>query len=213
MNQPSLIISTDVVPFRIGDGRLETLLVGQDNDCWRLPGGDMDEGEDLDTAALRHLHEQTGLRDVYLEQLYTFGHPDRVQRQRLVSVAYFALVRERQSADNSTVNPGTGWFPLAALPPLQLDHAEVMAMAHKRLAAKLAYSTIALQFMPERFTLRALQTVYETILDMTLDKRNFRKRLSALGCIEPTGELDHHGNHRPAKLYRARMPGQVEFIK
>lgn len=210
MNSSPLVISTDVTPFRICADRLEALLVDQ-GDGWRLPGGDIDEGEDLDASARRHLHEQTGLGEVYLEQLYTFGRPDRAPGRRLVSVAYFAVAPEPQRVNGSTAN--IGWFPLTDLPTLQLDHAEVVAMAHKRLAAKLSYSTIALQFMPARFTLRALQSVYETILGTALDKRNFRKRIAALGCVEATGELRCHGNHRPARLYRAKTPGKVEFIK
>jgi 8-oxo-dGTP diphosphatase len=208
-----LAISTDVVLFSIRNERLEVLLVEREDRCWWLPGGGMAEDADLDTSALQQLERQTGVQGVYLEQLYTFGRPDRHPEQRLVSVAYYALVPDQQLHLRERRHERLRWFPVNHLPLLALDHATIVALAHKRLAAKLAYSTIALQFMPERFTLSALQSVYETILGATLDKRNFRKRVLAMGCLEATGELDRHGNHRPARLYRARTPGRVEFIK
>jgi 8-oxo-dGTP diphosphatase len=99
------------------------------------------------------------------------------------------------------------------LPPLAFDHAESVAMAHQRLAAKLNYSTIALQFMPENFTLSELQQVYESIIGDRLDKRNFRKRLMTLDCIKDTGQSRRNGNHRPARLYTVKSPGTVEFTK
>lgn len=170
--------------------------------------------EDLDGAALRHLREQTGVDDVYLEQLYTFGDPRRVDCQRVVSVAYYALVpAERLPLDELRKNPQVDWCPVSDLPPLTLDHAQIVTLAHQRLASKLAYSTIALQFMPASFTLSALQTVYETILGEVLDKRNFRKRILAMNCIETTGGMAREGNHRPARLYRATHPGRIEFLK
>jgi len=99
------------------------------------------------------------------------------------------------------------------LPSLAFDHANIVAMAHQRLTAKLNYSTIALQFMPENFSLSELQQVYESILGDRLDKRNFRKRLMALDCIRDTGKFRRNGNHRPARLYSVKSPGTVEFIK
>lgn len=213
-NHALFVVCTDVVLFSIHDDRLEVLLVGQDGERWRLPGGIANIIEDLDASALRHLEEQTGVRGVYLEQLYTFGCPDRNPGQRIVSVAYYALVPSQQ-LQLRALGPDDGllWFSVGGLPPLILDHGEIIAMAHQRLAAKLAYSTIALQFMPEAFTLSALQSVYETILGETLDKRNFRKRILAMDCIEATGELLREGSHRPARLYRTKYPGKIEIIK
>ncbi len=213
LDNPALLpISTDVVLFSIHHERLEALLVTQKTDCWGLPGGYAAMSEDLDRSALRHLQRQTGVRGVYLEQLYTFGCPQRNPKQRVVSVAYYALVPSAQLGLGN-LNPVLRWFPLTQLPVMMLDHAEIVSMAHQRLVAKLAYSTIALQFMPERFTLSALQKVYETIQGETLDKRNFRKRVLALGCIEATDTLSREGSHRPARLYRVTDPGKIEFIK
>ncbi len=213
LDNPVLLpISTDVVLFSIHHERLEALLVTQEANAWGLPGGYTTMNEDLDRSALRHLERQTGVRGVYLEQLYTFGCPQRNPKQRVISVAYYALVPSAQLGLGE-LNPALRWFPLTRPPKMVLDHAEIVNMAHKRLAAKLAYSTIALQFMPERFTLSVLQKVYETIQGEMLDKRNFRKRVLALGCIEATDEMSREGSHRPARLYRVKDPGKIEFIK
>ncbi len=216
---PHPAVTTDVVIFTIRGQRLEVLLVQRACDPfkgrWALPGGFIDIDEDLIDAARRELQEETGLSGLYLEQLYTFGKPDRDPRERVISVAYYALVpldrltEPRAASDAAAV----GWFAIDALPPLAFDHDQILSMAHERLAAKLEYSTIALQFMPEKFTLSQLQQVYETILGETLDKRNFRKRVIAMGCLEETGELLREGKHRPARLYRVRAPGRVEFIR
>ena len=115
----------------------------------------------------------------------------------------------RAASDASEV----AWIEVGRLPPLAFDHTEIVAMAHQRLTAKLNYSTIALQFMPENFTLSELQQVYESILGERLDKRNFRKRLMALDCIKDTGNSRLNGNHRPARLYTVKLPGTVEFTK
>jgi 8-oxo-dGTP diphosphatase len=189
--------------------------VPQENETWKLPGGYIAANEDLDTCARRHLYDQTGLKDIYLEQLYTFGCPHRAPQQPTISVTYFALVppeslkRCAQCPDNRLLR----WFSIHNLPLLLLHQADVIAMAYKRLAAKLNYSTIALQLMPKQFTLRALQSVYETILEASLDKRNFRKRMLAMNCIEATNGTLRQGKHRPARLYRVKTPGKVEFIR
>ncbi|HCK82604.1 MAG TPA: NUDIX domain-containing protein [Candidatus Competibacter sp.] len=209
----SLTLSTDVVPFAIRAERLEILVVRQPAG-WRLPGGSLGAGENLDTAASRHLTEQTGLGEVYLEQLYTFGRPRQGVGTLAVAVAYYALVPTGAlAAGPAASGAATAWISAEALADLRSDHADIVGLAHRRLASKLAYSTIALQLMPERFTLSELQAVNETILGEPLDKRNFRKRILALDCIEATGEMARSGGHRPARLYRAKRPGQVDFIK
>lgn len=213
MPADTLPVSTDIVLFSIRDERLEVLLVREDaGQPWALPGGRAGREEDLDASALRHLAARTGVRGVWLEQLYTFGRPDRDPAQRVIAVAYYALVPIGQ-LEVGPADQNRDWVPVRALPRLALDHAAIVARALDRLVAKLDYSTIALQFMPARFTLSALQAVYETILGEALDKRNFRKRVLALACIEDTGELSREGHHRPARLYRVARPGTVEFIK
>ena len=216
---PHPAVTTDVVVFTILDGRLNILLVKRANppfqDNWALPGGFLDIDEDLDACAARELEEETGIGGLYLEQLYTFGATHRDPRERVISVTYYALVPQdalatpRAASDAADV----AWHAFEDLPPLAFDHAQIIAMAHRRLVAKLDYSTIALQFMPETFTLSELQCVYEALLNQPLDKRNFRKRILSLDLIEETGRQRRNGKHRPAREYRARHPKRVEIIK
>lgn len=211
-------LATDVVVFTIRNERLLVLLVRRRHEpyagLWALPGGLVPPDEGLDDCASRMLAEKTGVRGVYLEQLYSFGDPVRDPRGRIVSTAYYALLPPARLREAGAENlPESCWAPVDALPELAFDHAGMIAMAHRRLAAKLDYSTIALQFMGERFTLSELQAVYEIILGEPLDKRNFRKRVRGFGCIEDTGERFRGGNHRPARLYRVKSPGTVDFIK
>jgi 8-oxo-dGTP diphosphatase len=215
---PHPAVTTDIVIFSIRQEKLQLLLVKRGRapfaESWALPGGFVGIDEDLDACALRELEEETGVAGVYLEQLHTWGGPARDPRERVISVAYYALI----PSDRLTVRPASdakavAWFALDDLPPMAFDHADIVAMAHQRLVAKLDYSTIAFQFMPETFTLSELQTVYEIILGERLDKRNFRKRVLSLNRIEKTGELRRNGNHRPACLYRLKFPGKVEIIK
>jgi len=211
-------LTTNVVVFTLRDDKLKLLLVRRRNPpfrgCWALPGGFVDGDRDLEASAMRALEEGTGVSGVYLEQLYTFGTPERDPRERVISVAYYALVpSERLRLRTNNNSEGVGWFALDELPELAFDHADMVAVAHQRLAAKLAYSTIAFQFMPEKFTLSDLQTVYEIILNQRLDKRNFRKRVLALDQIQQTQEVRRNGSHRPARLYRAKNPREVQIIK
>ena len=207
----SVLLTTEVVLFTIRDDRLVVLLVAGDGP-WRLPGGPLGPGEELDQAARNRLAEQAGVHGVWLEQLYTLGAPGRDGAgSRRVAVAYYALVPP--AGLPGALAAGLDWHPVAGLPALVLDHGEIVTRAHQRLAAKADYSTIALQFMPERFPLTRLQRVYEAILGAPLDKRNFRKRILSLGCLEDTGELAQPGKHRPARLYRVKDPARVEIIK
>ena len=215
---PHPAVTTDVVVFTIREQRLEILLIRRRGEpfrgSWALPGGFLDIDEDLEACALRELAEETGVRGVYLEQLYTFGAPGRDPRERVISVAYFALTRSdrlqvRASSDAAEV----AWFAVSAMPALAFDHTAIVGFAHRRLKAKLDYSTIAFHLMPETFTLGELQRVYEALLGEPLDKRNFRKRILALARVEPTGELRRNGNHRPAQTYRLKDPHRVAIIR
>ena len=216
---PHPAVTTDVVVFTIRDGRLSILLVKRANPphrgSWALPGGFLDIDEDLHACAARELEEETGIRGVYLEQLYTFGAPHRDPRERVISVAYYALAPPNAltSAHAASDAADIGWFAFEQLPQLAFDHAQIIELAHQRLVAKLDYSTIAFQFMPQTFTLSELQSVYETLLNQALDKRNFRKRILSLDLIEETGESRRTGKHRPAREYRVRHPKRVEIIK
>ncbi|KRT54869.1 NUDIX hydrolase [endosymbiont of Ridgeia piscesae] len=215
---PHPAVTTDVVLFTIREGELQLLLIQRANapysGMWALPGGFLEINEDLEHCAKRELEEETGISGIYLEQLYTFGRPDRDPRERVISVTYYALTpSDRLTPKAASDAKATDWFPLNTLPALAFDHAEIIALAQQRLIAKLDYSTIAFQFMEAQFTLSQLQSVYEILLGTRLDKRNFRKRMLALGQIEETGEQHRTGNHRPARVYRVKNPKRVEIIK
>lgn len=215
---PHPALTTDIVIFTLRDQQLKLLLIKRGGEPykgkWALPGGFVQMDEDLETGARRELAEETGISGVYLEQLYTFGAVDRDPRERVITVAWYALIpSDRIQLQAATDAEAVGWFGLDELPPLAFDHQDIVAMAHQRLVAKLDYSTIAFQFMPREFTLSELQEVYEIILRAEMDRRNFRKWILALEQIEETGEERREGAHRPAKLYRVKEPGKVEIIK
>ena len=215
---PHPAVTTDIVIFTIRQDELKVLLIKRAlppfQGEWALPGGFVHIDEDLDAGARRELEEETGVKDVYLEQLYTFGAPERDPRERVITVAYYALIpSDRIELRAASDAEGVSWFGLDELPELAFDHAQILKMAHARLVAKLDYSTIAFQFMPAAFTLGELQQVYELILGSPIDKRNFRKKILALELIEATGEEKREGPHRPAKLYRVIDRRRVEFIK
>jgi len=211
-------VTVDTVIFTIRDKQLKLLLIRRAiapfKGEWALPGGFIQMDEDLEDAARRELEEETGVKDVFLEQLGTYGNPKRDPRERVITVAYFALIPSGKiRLQAATDADAVGWFCMGELPTLAFDHSDILKAAHKRLVSKLDYSTIAFQFMNEQFTLSQLQQVYEIILQDELDKRNFRKWALALEQIEETGDIFREGTHRPAKLYRNKTPLKVEIIK
>jgi 8-oxo-dGTP diphosphatase len=215
---PHPAVTTDIVIFTIRQDELKVLLIKRAmapfQGRWALPGGFLKIDESLEDGARRELAEETGVAGVYLEQLYSFGRPDRDPRERVITVAYYALIpSDRIELKAASDAEGVSWFGIGELPDLAFDHAEILAIAHARLVAKLDYSTIAFQFMPESFTLTELQRVYELILREELDKRNFRKRILALNVIEATGAEKREGPHRPAMLYRVIDRSRVDVIK
>ncbi|MDH5324274.1 MAG: NUDIX hydrolase [Gammaproteobacteria bacterium] len=215
---PHPAVTTDIVVFTIRESQLKLLLIKRKTTPfkgkWALPGGFVAIDEDIAECAKRELAEETGVSGVYLEQLYTFGKPKRDPRERVISIAYFALIpSDRIELKAATDAEAAEWFALQEIPDLAFDHKDIVRKAKKRLVAKLDYSTIAFQFMPPSFTLSELQKVYEIILQEDLDKRNFRKWVLAMENIEETGEERRDGAHRPARLYRIKNPEIVEFIK
>lgn len=199
-------VTVDVVIFAVRGGALDVLLVRRGIPPflgrWAIPGGFVLEEESVEGAARRELREETGVSDVYLEQLYTFGDPGRDPRGRVVTVAYFALI----AADRAPLKAGTDaadarWFPMAKLPPLAFDHRRILDYALERLRNKLEYTTVGFQLLPRRFTLTELQRVYEAILGRRLDKRNFRRKMDLLGILKPAPGWRREGLRRPARLY------------
>jgi 8-oxo-dGTP diphosphatase len=206
MNAPAARVTVDLVLFTIRDGALQVLLVRRKyppfKERWALPGGFVLAREALDQAALRELREETGVTDVYLEQLYSFGAPDRDPRGRVITVAYFALVSPDRPLRASTDASDAKWFAMSDLPPLAFDHATILDYALTRLRNKLEYTTVGFQLLPRAFTLTELQRVYEAILERRLDKRNFRRKMQILKILEPTGGVRREGLKRPALLHR-----------
>ena len=215
---PHPAVTTDIVIFTIRQDELKVLLINRGlppyQGMWALPGGFVNLGESLEEGARRELEEETGVADVYLEQLYTFGEPDRDPRERVITVAWYALVpTDEIDIKAGSDAEGVSWIGMQDLPELAFDHRDILDMAYERLSAKLDYSTIAFQFMPRDFTLSELQHVYEVILREPMDKRNFRKRILGLDLIEETGKDKRDGAHRPARLYRVKDPGRIDIIK
>jgi 8-oxo-dGTP diphosphatase len=192
-------VDVALVVFTVRGHRLEALLVRQPGNVWTLPATRAARGEGLEEAAHAALADQTGVRGIAIEQLYTFDHPPDG-----VTVAYLALI----AAGRHPLAPGPDavevrWFPVVDLPPLGPDHAEIVAYGLARLRAKTAYAPIAFQLLPDTFTLSELQAVYEAVLDARLDTRNFRRDVLAAGVVEPVGRVRAEGPGRPAKLYRS----------
>lgn len=204
---PRPALTVDCVVFAFEARELSVLLVRRAlppfAGAWALPGGFVQMDETLEQAARRELAEETSLTDVYLEELRSFSRVDRDPRERVVSVAFVALLRGRSSAVHEGTDAADArWFGLAELPTLAFDHAEILAVARERLRQRLRTRPIGFELLPKRFPLRALQDLYEAVLGEPLDKRNFRKRVLSLGVLEATGEREEGVAHRAAELYR-----------
>ena len=168
-----------------------------------MPGGFVRVEESLDDAALRELEEETGLKKVFLEQLYTVGDLKRDPRERVVTVAYYALVRlSSHKVQAATDARQALWFAIDDLPKLAFDHDKILKMAHERLRGKVRYQPIGFELLPQKFTLRQLQHLYEVVLDRELDKRNFRKKILGMEILEELDEVETDVAHRAARLYR-----------
>jgi 8-oxo-dGTP diphosphatase len=211
-------VAVDAVLFTIAAGTLKALLIkikkGPFAGRWAFPGGLVQVGESLDDAARRELYEKTGVQDLYLEQLYTFGDAQRDPTGHTVAVAYFALVpdpgRTLHSGDKYA---DIDWFLVRKLPQLAYDHNAIAAYALQRLQAKLGYTNIVYSLLSREFTLAEIQEIYEVILNRKLDRRNFRRKILALGLLKPLPKT-RRGAHRPATLYTftRRSPMNVEVL-
>jgi 8-oxo-dGTP diphosphatase len=203
---PRPALTVDCVVFGFEGAGLQVLAIRRGIEpflgSWALPGGFVRMDEDLESAARRELEEETGLRDVFLEQLYTFGAPDRDPRGRVVSVAWFALVRpDQHPAKGDTDASEAAWFEVGRLPALAFDHDLILRAALDRLRGKIRYQPVGFELLPKRFTLTQLQDLYEAILGRPVDKRNFRKKLLAFDFLVPLDEFTG-GAHPPPPRHR-----------
>jgi 8-oxo-dGTP diphosphatase len=206
---PHPAVSVDVAIFTVRDQRLELLLIKRGvqpfKGSWALPGGFVRMDEDLHAAATRELREEAGVDGAFLQQVGAIGKPDRDPRERVISVAFYAVIPPAAL----TLTAGTDaaearWWPFAELPETAFDHKEIIAAAHRAVVEALPSSSVAYQFLPPEFTLTELQQVHEAIRGHALDKRNFRKWVTALGTIRASGRMRKGGAHRPAELFRLR---------
>ena len=204
---PRAALTVDCVVFGLDESELKVLLIERALEPfkgkWALPGGFVRVDETLDEAARRELGEEAGLKDVFLEQLYTFGdggsRSARTRRER-------GLLRARQAGGSRHQGRhrrrGRPWFPISKVPKLAFDHAEILATALARLKGKVRYQPIGFELLPPKFTLSQLQHLYEAVLGTELDKRNFRKKVLSFGLLVPLKETQMTGRHRPAQLFR-----------
>lgn len=207
-------VTVDVVIFTLREDDLQVLLVKRKPppfaDHWAIPGGFVGEEEPIEVAARRELQEESGVRDVYLEQLYTFGDPHRDPRGRVITIAYLALVSAPLALNAGSDASDARWWSMYNLPSrLAFDHGMILKYALQRLRYKLEYTAAGFQLLPPSFTLTAIQKAYETVLGEPLDKRNFRRRILQADIIEETGVVTESGG-RPAKLYRFRDDAVAE---
>lgn len=206
-------VAVDMVIFTLRNQDLQVCLVRRTaapyGGYWSLPGGFVRSDEALDDAAIRQLKEQTEVENVYLQQLYTFGEPNRDPRHRVISVAYFALV-SADKLSQDCLSDSLAWHSVYKLPEMAFDHSEIVDYALTRLRYKIEYSAAAFELMPDEFTLRELQEAYMIILDdHKLDKANFRKKIRDAKIVEPVSRYIQTGG-RPAKLFRFRKDAQLE---
>ena len=196
-------ITVDTVILTLKDNDLQVLLVRRDNepfkDKWAIPGGYVKMSENLDDAALRVLKEKTNVDNIYLEQLYTFGDPLRHPVSRVITCAYFALIRAEDidviTADN------VAWHKVNDLPALAFDHKEIIQYSLKRTRERLELCPVAYQLLNEKFTLTEMQKAYEMIMEKKLDKRNFRKKVITTEGLRELNEFSKSSSKRPARLY------------
>lgn len=211
-------LTTDCVVFGLDDDDLKIMLIQRGLEPylgqWALPGGFARVGESLEETARRELEEETGLKDVFLEQLYSFSTPDRDPREHVVTVAYFALVNlDEHKVEASTDADNAAWFSIDDIPKLAFDHDQILEVAYERLKGKIRYQPIGFELLPSKFPLRSLQGMYEKILDRPLDKRNFRKKILSMGILEELDEIETDVSHRAARLYRFAKEKYDNLVK
>jgi len=205
--RPGLTVDCVIFGLDLDEDALKVMLIERDVEPyageWAIPGGFVRRDETLMEAATRELAEETGITGVFLEQLYTFGDPKRDPRGWVVSVAYYALVAPEKHLIHATTDARQArWFRITSLPELAFDHAEILATALSRIRGKLTYAPIGFELLPQKFTVKQLQKLYEIVLGRKLDNRNFRKKIFAMDVLRELGEMQKGVPHRAARLYK-----------
>lgn len=201
--------SIDCVIFGFDDGELKILLIERNEepfrDWWALPGYMVEQEESIDHAAERILYELTGLRDIYMDQFYTFGDVNRHPQGRVITVAFYAMIRLNGSKELKPISNYASravWISVNDLPKLAFDHKKIFSRGFEKIRSKIGYQPIAFELLPEKFTLTELQQLYEVILNKKLDKRNFRKKMLNYEILKELDEKQKGVSYRAAKLYK-----------
>ena len=198
-------VTTDIVIFTIKENELKILLVKRKiepfKDKWALPGGFVRIDESLEQAAKRELEEETGVKNIYLEQLYTFGNLERDPRGRVITVAYMALINSNEIKLQATTDVSDAqWFSIKKIPQLAFDHKKILDYSLKRLKWKFEYTTVAFSLLQKKFALSKIQKIYEIIFGKKFDKRNFNKKILTLNILKEEG-INKDVPYRPPMLY------------
>ena len=199
-------LSVDCIIFGFDEGKLKVLIGKRQMDPgrgeWSLYGGFVASDESVDDAATRTLYELTGLRNLFMRQVGAFGKVDRDPGERVVSIAYYALINVKDYDDELRLQHGVKWVDINEIPQLYSDHNEMVRKARKLMQQKLAQEPVGFRLLPSLFTLTQLQNLYEAVNGAELDKRNFRKRIKEMDFIEKTNLIDKKSSKRGAALYR-----------
>lgn len=212
---PHPAVTTDCVIFGFDGERLQVLLIERGIEPfkgrWAFPGGFIKMDETAEEGALRELKEETGMENAFIQQFHTFSNPLRDPRERVITIAFYALVRiqEVKGGDDAA---SARWFPLDEIPALAFDHDHMLRMATQRLRQEIHFHPIGFELLPKKFTLRELQSLYEAILDITFDRRNFAKKMLHLEILNELDETVWPTPKREAKLFSFNA-GKYEELK
>lgn len=202
-----ILVALDCIIFGFDrEEGLKLLLIKRDfkpeKGSWSLMGGFLKRDESLDEAAYRILHQLTGLKNLYMQQLYGFGEVDRDPVERTISVAYFALIDIQEHDKDLVEHYGAKWFPICGIPDLIFDHNKMVEAAKARLQYEASHQPVGFELLPEKFTMPELQKLYEAIYETELDKRNFRRRILSMDVLIKTNEKQKKYSKKGAYLYK-----------
>jgi 8-oxo-dGTP diphosphatase len=204
-SQQKILVAVDCIIFGFDGAQLKALLIKRgfepEKGKWSLMGGFVGKRENADEAAIRVLYQLTGMNNIYMEQLHTFSDVNRDSAGRVISIAYFALINISDYSEQLQLEHEAKWFPISKIPPLIFDHKKMVMKAKEQLRQKVANNPIGFELLPPKFTLPQLQSLYEAIYEMPLDKRNFAKKMLSLGILNKLNEKDKESSRKGAFYY------------